>query len=202
VHIVSTATADLRGVARLGWGLARGALPVGALQERFGRLPLGDGPPRGWAQAVRFAAIGVLSTVSYLLLFLLLRTFASAQVANAVALLVTAVGNTAANRRVTFGVRGPAGALGHQARGLVAFGAGLVLSAGALAVLHGADPHPAPATELVALVLANLAATVLRFLLYRVWVFREEPRPPSGGSLREPASSSVPEQSGLVRMAP
>ena len=39
-----------------------------------------------------------------------------AQSANALALLVTAVANTAANRRLTFGVRGPAGACATSPR--------------------------------------------------------------------------------------
>ena len=41
-----------------------------------------------------------------------------AQAANVVALLVTAVANTAANRRLTFGVRGRDGAARHQVQGL------------------------------------------------------------------------------------
>ena len=45
------------------------------------------------------------STVAYVLLYLLLRGALAAQVANAVSLLLTAVANTAVNRRVTFGIR-------------------------------------------------------------------------------------------------
>ena len=47
------------------------------------------------------------STLAYLLLYLLLRTGLGAQPANLLALLLTAVGNTAANRRLTFGVTRP-----------------------------------------------------------------------------------------------
>ena len=67
-----------------------------------------------------------------------------AQAANAVSLLVTAVANTAVNRRVTFGIRGRAQAGRHQVRGLIAFGIGLALTSGALAVLHHADARPGP----------------------------------------------------------
>jgi putative flippase GtrA len=120
-------------------------------------------------QAIRFASIGVLSTLAYLLLFLLARPI-GAQPANLFALLVTAVANTAANRRFTFGVRG-AGAARHQAQGLVVFALGLGLTSGALAALSSFVHDPARALELSVLVAANLAATVLRFVLLREWVF-------------------------------
>jgi hypothetical protein len=34
------------------------------------------------------------------------------------------------------------------------------------------DPHPQHAVELTVLVVANLVATVIRFVLLRHWVFR------------------------------
>src|SRR5262245_1234586 len=52
---------------------------------------------------VTFAAIGVVSTAAYALLYAVLRGYASATVSNFIALVVTAIGNTAANRRLTFG---------------------------------------------------------------------------------------------------
>ena len=91
-------------------------------------------------QLVRFAVIGAASAAAYLLLYLLLRTVTGAQVANVVALVVTQVANTATNRRFTFGLRGSQGALRHQAGGLAAFAFGLVLSAGALWLMHRIDP--------------------------------------------------------------
>ena len=56
----------------------------------------------------RFILVGVASTAAYLLLYLLLRGALAAQAANAISLLLTAVANTAVNRRVTFGIRGRA----------------------------------------------------------------------------------------------
>jgi hypothetical protein len=56
------------------------------------------------------------------------------------------------------------------------FALALALTAGALAALHAAVPRPRRALELAVLVAANLAATVLRFLLLRGWVFRPSPR--------------------------
>jgi putative flippase GtrA len=161
VDIVATALGDLRGVARVGWGLARGTLRVPVLG--------GSGPPPGvlaW-QLPRFVLIGAASTLAYVVLFLLLRGFLPAQAANFTALLVTAIGNTAANRRLTFGVRGREGAARHQFRGLIAFCAGLLLTSGALALVHGSSQG----VQVLVLVVANLVATLVRFALYRGWVF-------------------------------
>jgi putative flippase GtrA len=167
VDIVATAIADLKGIARLARRFATGRIPVAQLREQLGR----DAPPTGLLrQLVRFAAVGVVSTVAYLVLYSLLRTGLGAQGANFVALGVTAVGNTAANRRYTFGVRGRAGVARHQFEGLIVFCLGLGLTSGSLAVLH-AVTVPGRGLELAVLVLANLAATVLRFLLLRGWVF-------------------------------
>jgi putative flippase GtrA len=138
VDVVRTALDDLRGMARV----ARRQLPS-------------------------FAAIGVLSTLAYLALFWLLRSVTGPMAANAVALLLTAVANTAANRRFTFGVTGRRGAARQHLEGLLVFGLGLAVTTGALGLFS-------PATrdgELAALVAANAAATLLRFVLLRSWVF-------------------------------
>lgn len=119
----------------------------------------------GW-----FAVIGVLSTAANLLLYTLLRTSAPAQVANLVAVVVVTVANVAANRRFTFGIRGRRHAVRHQYEGFVVLAIGLALTSGALFVLNGLT-DPGLLLETGVLVLANLAATVLRFLLYRGWVF-------------------------------
>jgi putative flippase GtrA len=194
VHIVKTATDDLRGVWRIGKALATGSLPLDRLTRPFGDDPrdreLTD-VPRGLARRlVGFCVVGGLSTLFYLLLYSVFRQFSGAQIANALALLVSAVANTAANRRLTFGVRGRGGAVRHQAQGLVVFGIGLVLTSGSLAALQAAGGHPAHSTELAVLIAANLAATVLRFLLFRAWVFpdREESTPAAPPAARTPSS--------------
>ncbi|AYA21217.1 glycosyl transferase [Streptomyces alfalfae] len=187
VHLVRTAADDLKGVWRVGRALAVGALPLDRLARPFGDDPRDrelTGVPRGLArQLVGFCVVGVLSTLFYLLLYSGFRTFTEAQAANAFALLVSAVANTAANRRLTFGVRGGDRAVRHQAQGLVVFAIGLALTSGSLAALGAASGDPAHSTELAVLVAANLAATVLRFLLLRAWVFpdrHDTPVPPHG----------------------
>jgi putative flippase GtrA len=181
VDLVATAIADLKGVARLVRGLASGTIPVADLAAAFrsnGERSSPDArpgprvaPPGFVGQVLRFAAVGVASTVAYLLLFVLLRGGMAAQLANALALLVTAVGNTAANRRFTFAVRGSDRAVRHQLQGLAVFAAALVVTSGSLAILHLTAPDASRAVEASVLVAANLGATALRFVLFRSWVF-------------------------------
>jgi putative flippase GtrA len=125
-------------------------------------------------QLVRFAVIGAASAAAYLLLYLLLRTVTTAQVANVVALVVTQVANTATNRRLTFGLRGSQGALRHQAGGLAAFAFGLALSAGALALLHHLAPGAGRVAEVAVLVVAQGIATCVRFLTLHAMMARHE----------------------------
>lgn len=175
VHIVSTAKDDFLGVWRVGRALAVGALPLDRLSRPFGDDPRDrqlPGVPGGLArQLVGFCVVGALSTLLYLALYALSRTVAGPQLANASALLVSTVANTAANRRLTFGVRGRDRAVRHQAQGLAVFAIGLALTSGSLAALGAAHAGAAHSTEVAVLVAANLAATVLRFLLFRAWVF-------------------------------
>jgi putative flippase GtrA len=190
VHIVSTALADICGIIRLGTALARGTIAVPVLRDATPSAATAAGPaakPAGRSvlsrsvligQLARFVVIGVASTAAYVLLYLLLRTVLATQPANAVSLLLTAVANTAANRRFTFGIHGRTHAARHQVRGLIAFGISLALTAGALAGLRAAAPHAGPAAEVSVLVAANLIATMVRFGLYRGWVFRGQSRRP------------------------
>jgi putative flippase GtrA len=171
VDIIATATADLKGIARMLRGFASGAIPVQTLAAQLGSSNMSAAPGSLLRQAVRFTVIGVASTIAYLLLFLALHHAVGAQAANLAALLLTAVANTAANRRFTFGVRGSGGAARHQIEGLVVFGIALAITSGSLAVLHLMTSQPHRAVELAVLVGANLTATAIRFVLLRGWVF-------------------------------
>jgi putative flippase GtrA len=201
VKIIPTAVADLRGIARLGTGLARGRIIVPALGSLSPPgLAVGGERAGGMvSQLARFIVVGVASTVAYVLLYLLLRGVMAAQAANALSLLITAVANTAANRRVTSGIRGRAHAARHQLRGLIAFGTGLAVTAGALAALHAVTAQPSRAAEVSVLVAANLVATAVRFVLYRSWVFggaRVGPAPPLVAS---PARTAPAQPNGSSR---
>ncbi|MFE3449575.1 glycosyltransferase [Nonomuraea sp. NPDC059194] len=169
VDIVKTAVDDLKGMARVARKALAGAanLPV---PPRIQQAELPQGMAR---QLPSFAVIGVVSTVGYLLLYSLSRQVLPAFAANALALFTTAVANTAANRRFTFGVKGSAGVLRHQVEGLIAFLVGLTLTTGGLAMVPEGAAHR---VELMAVIVANALATLVRFLLLRVWVFNPKRR--------------------------
>jgi len=185
VDIRRTAVEDLKGIWRLLNDLGRHRIPVDAIAEELGRGPIGPSePPRLGAQVLRFGVVGVLSTLAFALLFLVLRPLFGEQAANFLALLATAVANTGVNRWFTFGVTGRVGAVRHQVQGLVVFGLAWCITSGSLVALHDAVPNASPAEEILVLTVANLVATVLRFVLLRAWVFRArrtgaEPRRPT-----------------------
>ncbi len=150
VDVVSTALTDLRGVGRL-------------LLQR---------------PVARFLAIGVVSTLAYALLYLVLRGPLGAAGANALALAMTAVGNTQANRRFTFRIRGRAGLVRQHAAGAVVYLIALGLTAGALDVLTRLDHHPSRLLEVAVLVAATTVATVTRYVALRSWVFARRRKVP------------------------
>jgi len=150
VDIVHTAIEDLKGVARLAF-----ATPV-----------------------ARFAGVGVVSTIAYALIFVAFREGGlGAGLANALALALTAVANTAANRRLTFGVMSRHGLLRQHAAGAVVYAITLGLTAGALGVLHALDARASHAVELTVLVTASLLATITRYVALKTWVFAGAKRP-------------------------
>jgi glycosyltransferase involved in cell wall biosynthesis len=143
VDIVATALTDLRGIARL---------------IRHTRL-------------ARFMAIGVASTSVYAVLFFALAGAVGSRGANLVALTLTAVANTAANRRFTFGVRGRRRIVRDHLGGLLVYLIALGLTDAALVLLDRLDPRPARVLEVSALVLASLCATVARYVGMSTWLF-------------------------------
>jgi putative flippase GtrA len=190
VDVVKTARDDLRGMVRVGRRMLSGAFraPVGGRNRPAAPVALPSGMAR---QLPSFAVIGIISTVAQLLLYLVLRTALSPLAANALSLLFTTVANTAANRRFTFGVTGPANAFRQQLEAGLTFLLGLLLSTGGLALLHALNPHASRGVELAALVGANGVATLVRFLLLRAWVFH----PRRLGRLDAASSNTAREES-------
>ncbi len=123
---------------------------------------------RAIRQLASFGAIGVASTLAYVVLYAWLREAAPAGLANGVALVTTAVGNTAANRWLTFGVRGRAGLARHHVAGLLAFGAALGMTTASLLMLSAIRPTHGRTAEIAVLVFANAMATLVRFVLLRL----------------------------------
>jgi len=153
VDIVATAIEDLRGV----WRLATGR-PA-------------DAPLWLSTQLVRFAAVGAASTLAYAVLFWALREVLPAAASNVIALAATAVANTAANRRLTFGIRGRERLLGDHAGGLLAFAAALVFTNGAIVAMGLFAPGASRVAEIAVLTGANAIATGVRFLVLRTVLF-------------------------------
>ncbi|MBV8445633.1 MAG: glycosyltransferase, partial [Candidatus Dormibacteraeota bacterium] len=152
VKVVRTARDDLRGIRRLRAEIA----PVRSLRR----------------EVLRFCAIGILSTAAYLGIFEALEGVVGGAAANVVGLGITAVANTAANRRFTWGVRGAAGWLQAQLGGVVTFVLALLATSGALLILHTQDPSASDVVELAVLGVASVTGTALRFLVLRNWIAR------------------------------
>ncbi len=170
VDVTSTAMEDLRGIGRMvrRFAAGDGNLPTGALP--------GDArvvEPGLAGQLVRFAGVGVLSTALFALLFLVLAgPFGMGPVAaDVLALAVSALANTAANRRLTFAQEGRPGRRRHYSAALVVALLPLVLTVGVL-IVAGWVGVGSLGGDLSMLTVVNGIAAVGRFLLLRRWVFR------------------------------
>jgi glycosyltransferase involved in cell wall biosynthesis len=118
----------------------------------------------------RFAVIGITSTIAYALIYLGVEQIAPAWFANGLALVSTAVANTAANRRFTFGVRGREGMVGDFGAGLIVFLLAFLATSSAATLLHALAPRAGDVAEVGVMTVANLGATVCRFLILRGWM--------------------------------
>jgi putative flippase GtrA len=142
-------------------------------------------------EVLTFAAIGVASTAAYAVLYLALRSVAGPVAANGLALVVTAVGNTAANRRLTFGVRDGGSMLRDQIGGLLALAVALAITTASVNALGALAPQAPRLVELAVLVVSNAAATVARFVLLRTWITRDRgSRPDPVHAATQPQESS------------
>jgi putative flippase GtrA len=178
VRIGSTALADIRGLVRVARAKAVGTARVADLPRRPEPTPSHPDAVVSrrdtglvW-QLLSFGAIGVLSTVVTLLLFAIFRSHMAPLAANLLALVITTMLNTEANRRFTFlSSRGPSRRVHLQ--GLIVFGLYYAFTSTALLVLHWAVTEPSRLLELVVLLAASVLGTVGRFVLLRGWVFKQ-----------------------------
>lgn len=129
----------------------------------------------GLAQVLRFGCVGLVSTVAHLGLFAVLQPEVGSQAANLIALVLATIGNTAANRRWTFGVTGRQSAAKQHLQSFVVFAAAWALSAGALWVLPHLWAHPTTAESTAAVAVSMVGSTGLRFVAMRTWIFRTRP---------------------------
>ncbi len=163
VHIVSTALGDLRGVRRL---LFR--RPKGTPSRQVGEVPAD--------QLLRFAGVGLVSTLGYLFLFVAWRPILGPLGANAVAMAIATLFNTAVHRELSQTRDG------HLRRGrmmlVVASLYAMSVALTTLALLIAGLIAPgALVPELLAITAANAVAATFRFTVLRAWIFR--PRVPT-----------------------
>ncbi len=184
VALVSTAWDDVRGLVRVARAKANGKARLPNLPQRPDPViahPNGSTAERregglSW-QLVSFATIGAISTAMTLVLYAVLRSWFPVLAANLVALIVSTLFNTEANRRLTFlgrsGVSRANPARIHL-QGFVVFGLYYAFTSGALLALHAAVAAPSRWLELGVLLAASAIGTVGRFVALRSWVFRRD----------------------------
>jgi putative flippase GtrA len=181
VALAATAWDDLRGLLRMARAKARGTATVTGLPQR--PAPRAAHPdavlaprrsPRATWQAISFAVIGLLSTLATVALYALGREWWSPLEANLVALTVTTVFNTEANRRFTFIGAGRSLVRVHTQAALLFVGYYALTSLALLAV-SSLVAQPSRALEVGVLLGASVLGTVGRFLLLRGWVFAARP---------------------------
>jgi glycosyltransferase involved in cell wall biosynthesis len=158
VKIVSAALKDLRGVGRLLLHQPRGA------RSRRNDEVSAD-------ELLRFAGVGIFSTLGYLFLFVAWRPVFGPLGANAVAMAIATFFNTAVHRELSQGRDGRTrrGRMVVVAGGL--YGVSLALTTLSLLVAGWVAPG-ALLPELGALIAANALAATVRFSVLRAWVFR------------------------------
>jgi putative flippase GtrA len=158
VDVRRTAIADLRGMLRLTRTFAGGGAQVERGEEARRRVEDDMG-----RRLITFAAIGAVSTLVSLVLFLLLRAPLGPVAAVVVALLATTLGNSWSHRRWTLGHRGRAGLARHALQSGAVAACGIALSAIALI---GVDAAGAGLLgELAALAIVWTATTLLRLVM-------------------------------------
>ncbi|MEI7860583.1 MAG: glycosyltransferase, partial [Acidimicrobiales bacterium] len=139
---------------------------------------------------IRFAGVGVVSTIAYVALFATLERWVGAYAANALAIVACGIGNTAAHRGMTGAARY---GLDRVHRILVAsalLGVSLSFTTAALLVARTLEIDSL-APELVAVTIANLAAAAFRFTILRTWIFR-----PQFGTHLNPVADAI--ESGVA----
>jgi putative flippase GtrA len=162
VNIAKTALADLKGICRLLREFSTGGGHVDLLDARHEADDI--------SEVTRFARVGLLSTVAYVVLYLIGRATMPAYLANVVALGLCSVGNTAAHFRVTFAHRGPISPSAAVIGASLTFLPSVVLTTSCLALFELIS-RSSVLIEVVALLLGNALASLLRFVILRAVIF-------------------------------
>ncbi|WP_332461443.1 bifunctional glycosyltransferase family 2/GtrA family protein [Amycolatopsis aidingensis] len=181
VHVTGTAATNVRGLVRVARARLSGAADVAGLPPRPELRPTHpDGVPAArdtsrLRHLMLFCVVGLVATVLTLTLYTVFRTWWPPLVANLLAVTLSTLFNTEANRRLTFRDRSRPLALVH-AQAFVVFGLYCGFTSGALLVLHAVADRPPRWAELVVLLAASAVGTLGRFVLLTTWVFPARPR--------------------------
>jgi putative flippase GtrA len=109
--------------------------------------------------------------------------------ANLVAMTLSLLLNTEANRRLTFRDRPRNSPALVHLQSLVVFVLYCGFTSGALLVLDAVADHPSRLVELVVLLASSALGTLGRFILLNTWVFRLHPVPLPAPSHRKESST-------------
>jgi glycosyltransferase involved in cell wall biosynthesis len=158
VNIAHTAMADMKGIVRLLRSFGRGAGYVEALGSRRGTDDL--------AELGRFAGLGVVNPLAYLLSYLVLHTVMNSYLANVCALACCSAGTFAAHRVARPRYRGGLRDSGSVASAVFATSVSVVATTWCLAAAIALD-RGSLAIEIGGLVVGSAVAAVARFLIRR-----------------------------------
>jgi putative flippase GtrA len=190
VNVIDAVVTNVRGLVRI------------ALAKLSGAADMAELPPRPELKSIHpdavlperdvsrlrhlllFCMIGFVATVITLALYTVFRTWWPPLAANLVAVTLSTLFNTEANRRSTFRGRSRSVAQVHV-QSFVVFGLYCGFTSGALLVLHLVADRPPRWAELVVLLAASAIGTLGRFLLLTTWVFRPRPGPHPPSDKRE-----------------
>ncbi|MFI6867207.1 GtrA family protein [Nocardia sp. NPDC050406] len=136
----------------------------------FGQLGVFLRGEHALAQLVRFALVGGLSNVGYLLLFLALYG-EGAQLANLAGSIVSTALANELHRRLTFHASGRVRWHTAQIEGGALALTGLAITSGAIAALEWGAPGLGDIAQAMAVLAVTAAVGTLRFLTLRLWVF-------------------------------
>lgn len=177
VNIAGTMLTNARGLFRVGMAKLSGTAAVAGLPVRPAVAPIHPDAvlPKKDASRLRhlvlFSVVGGVATLLTLALYTAFRTWWPPLAANLVAIIISTLFNTEANRRLTFRGSTRSPALVHV-QSFVVFCLYCGFTSVALFVLNVVADHPARWVELVVLLLASAVGSLGRFVLLSTWVFR------------------------------
>jgi putative flippase GtrA len=171
VNIGGAVLDDLRGV----WRMARTRVVGQGRQQREHAADLRRSSDHAGA-LTRYASVGALSTLVYVVLYLAFRKPLGLYGANVVASAIATIGNAFAHARFTFRStrNGPAALVRSRTvvtAGLSAFVIGVTLTTVTLTIVDAVGAS-SPGAEAAAVVAGSIAASVVRFAILQAWAFR------------------------------